>query len=120
MLEYDVNRPLSGGTIGIALFLADGTCVFASGDYDTHPELLRLREPGHYVTEVKLPAKWLGMGKYTVTVYMASAAGQTVYDRVEALAFDIIDTGTPGSQYGVNRLGILQPLLEWQTRRASL
>ena len=31
----------------------------------------------------------------------------------------IVDTGTPGSKYGVRRSGVLQPILEWKTERTS-
>ena len=46
-------------------------------------------------------------------------AGTVVYDCPEALVFTIVDTGTPGSKYGVKRLGILQPMLEWRTERTN-
>jgi hypothetical protein len=39
-----------------------------------------------------------------------------VYDNIEALVFQIVDTGTPGSANGIKRPGILQPLLDWDTK----
>ena len=118
-LEYEVNRPIAGGNIGIAVFAGDGTCIFASGDFDAHPELLQMREAGYYHAQIEMPARWLAKGTYAVHIYLSSAAGAVVYDRAEALAFTIVDTGTPGSQYGVKRLGVLQPFLEWNTERIN-
>jgi hypothetical protein len=118
-LEYEVNRALAGGNVGIGLFTADGTCVFASGDFDAHPELLEMREPGYYHAEIELPAQWLTNGRYVVQVYLSSGAGTEIYDTPEALVFTIVDTGTPGSKYGVRRSGVLQPILEWKTKRTN-
>ena len=116
-IEYEVNQRIKGGTVGIGLFTADGTCILASGDFDSNPERLELRDQGFYQADVEMPSKWLAHGRYVVHVYLASSAGEVVYDRPEAVTFTIIDTGTPGSQYGVNRLGVLQPVLEWKTTR---
>lgn len=118
-IEYEVNQPVSGGSVGIGLFAADGSCIFASADFDTNPDLLELREPGYYQTDLDLPAQWLASGMYVVHVYLSSAAGAIVYDRQEALMFTIVDTGTPGSKYGIKRLGVLQPTLDWRTERTS-
>jgi lipopolysaccharide transport system ATP-binding protein len=118
-LEYEINRAVSGGNVGIGLFAADGACIFASADFDVHPELLELREPGYYHADIDLPAQWLANGMYVVQVYLSSAAGAVVYDCPEALVFTIVDTGTPGSKYGVKRLGILQPMIEWRTERTN-
>jgi lipopolysaccharide transport system ATP-binding protein len=118
VLEYEVNRAVSSASIGIAIFTADGTCAFASADFDAEPELLAQRLPGTYRAEVEIPSKWLNIGMYSVAVHMANASNGTVYDAVDALIFNVIDTGSPGSRNGVERRGILQPILNWTTRRA--
>lgn len=118
-IEYEINRPVSGGNVGIGLFAADGACILASADFDAHPELLELREPGYYHADIDLPSQWLSDGLYVVHVYLSSAAGTVVYDSPEALVFTIVDTGTPGSKVGVKRLGVLQPMLEWRTERTD-
>ena len=115
VLDYEVNQKVSGTSIGIALFSIDGTCAFASGDFDAHPELLGVRTPGKYQTEVSIPAEWLNVGRFSVNDYIANASSGVVYDSVEAITFNIVDTGTPGSRNGVQRRGVLQPLLDWKT-----
>jgi lipopolysaccharide transport system ATP-binding protein len=115
VVAYEVNQSVSGTSVGVALFSIDGTCAFATADFDAHPELLGAREPGKYQTEVEVPAEWLNVGKYTVSAYIANAASSVVYDSVEAITFNIVDTGTPGSRNGVQRRGVLQPLLDWKT-----
>jgi len=115
VVEYEVNQSVSGTSVGVALFSIDGTCAFATADFDAHPELLGAREPGKYQTEVEVPAQWLNIGKFSVSAYIANAASGVVYDSVEAITFNIVDTGTPGSRNGVQRRGVLQPLLDWKT-----
>lgn len=113
VLEYEVNQSVSGTSVGVALFSIDGTCAFATADFDAHPELLGPRTQGKYRTEVHIPREWLNVGRYSVDVYIANV--NVVYDSIEALTFNIVDTGTPGSRNGVRRRGVLQPVLDWKT-----
>jgi hypothetical protein len=113
---YETNQPVSGTSLGIMVYTLDGTCAFTSADIDVHAELLALRDTGTYRSKVTIPAKWLNVGRYTVTVALANAMSGVVYDNIEALVFQIVDTGTPGSANGIKRPGILQPLLDWDTK----
>jgi len=118
-IDYEVNTVVSGASIGIAVFTLDGTCAFGSGDFDAHPELLGTRTPGNYKTRLQIPAQWLNVGKYTVTVYVANATTGESYDQIEAVVFNVLDTGTPGSRHGVQRRGVLQPIFDWTTTPTS-
>ena len=119
VLEYEVNQSVAGASVGIALFTVDGTCALATADFDSHVELLGTRAPGRYQTTVESPPCWLNTGRYTVTIYIANAMSSVVYDQVEAIVFSIVDTGTPGSRHGVERKGVLQPILDWTTTQVS-
>ncbi|HET6974465.1 MAG TPA: ABC transporter ATP-binding protein [Pyrinomonadaceae bacterium] len=113
---YETNQTISGVSLGFMIFTIDGTCAFTSADIDAHSELLAGREPGTYQTQVTIPAKWLNVGRYMVKVSLANAMSGVAYDWVTDLGFQIIDTGTPGSLNGIKRPGILQPVLDWETR----
>jgi lipopolysaccharide transport system ATP-binding protein len=114
LIEYEVQGPLSGVSVSIVLYTVDGTCAFVSADTDRHDELLLTRAPGYYRSSVLIPAEWLNIGRYTVNVTLSSAATSgVVYDDVEALVFNVVDTGSPGSRHGVERKGVLQPMLNW-------
>jgi len=119
VLDYEVNKTVTGTSVGIGLFTVDGTCAFVTGDFDSHPELLGARQPGRYRTTVEIPPRWLNTGRYTVTVYIANASSGVVYDQLEAIVFNVVDTGTPGSRHGVERKGVLQPILDWTTTLTS-
>ena len=113
---YETNQPVTGTSLGVMVYTLDGTCAFTSADIDAHSELLVVRQPGKYAARVTIPSKWLNVGRYTVKVALANSMSGVVYDYVEALIFRIVDTGTPGSLNGIRRPGILQPLLDWETR----
>jgi lipopolysaccharide transport system ATP-binding protein len=115
--EYEVNQSVTGTSIGIMVFTVDGTCAFTSADFDQHTELLSKRSPGVYKTRVVIPARWLNVGRYTVRVAIANAMSGAVYDDVETLIFNVVDTGTPGSINGIKRPGVLQPVLDWETTK---
>jgi lipopolysaccharide transport system ATP-binding protein len=117
VFEYEVNRPSNEAVLGMAIFTVDGTCAFVSADFDAHPELLGTREAGRYAAEVQVPGAWLNPGRYVVRVSLSSDVGRQVFADVEALAFNVVDTGTPGSRHGIQRKGILQPVLDWRTRQ---
>jgi lipopolysaccharide transport system ATP-binding protein len=119
VLEYEVSRAVSGVSVGLMIFTSAGACAFTSADFDEHPELLANRAPGTYRTEVEIPAQWLNVGRYTVSVSLANAMSGEGYEIMEAIVFSVIDTGTPGSVNGINRPGILQPVLDWKTSLTS-
>ena len=118
-IDYEINKPITGTSVGLAFFLVDGACAFVTADFDAHEELLKERCPGIYRTEVEIPGRWLNVGRYSVSLHIANAGTGIVYDSIDAIVFDIIDTGTPGSLNAVARRGILQPVLDWQTVRRS-
>ena len=117
-LEYEVRAAVRGASVGIGLFTDDGTCAFCTADFDSQSDLLEHREPGRYSSFVTIPGRWLNTGRYMITVYVANTASKIVYDSVEALTFQVVETETPGSRHGANyRKGVLQPLLPWTTQR---
>jgi lipopolysaccharide transport system ATP-binding protein len=117
LFEYEINRPCTDAILGMAIFTVDGTCAFVSADFDAHPELLGVRPVGRYAAEVEIPGKWLNTGRYVVRVSLSCDAGRQCFADLEALAFNVIDTGTPGSRHGIERKGILQPVLDWSTKQ---
>ncbi len=114
VFDYEVNWHCVNGSLGIAVFTVDGTCAFTSADFDAKPEMLESREPGRYRARVQFPGTWLNVGRYTVRVYLTGTPDEP-FASVEALVFTVVDTGTPASRVGIQRKGILQPILEWTT-----
>ena len=119
VIDYEVNQTVTGASVGLAFNTVDGTCAMCTGDFDSHPELLGTREPGRYRTIVDIPPCWLNTGRYSVTIYISNATNNVAYDQLEAIIFNVVDTGTPGSRHGVVRKGVLQPILDWTTTQVS-
>lgn len=118
--DYEVRQPVRGASVGFGLFSLDGTCVFCSADFDGTPELLeRPRARGPHSASVVIPGRWLNPGRYVVRAYAANLSAGEIYSELESLAFTIIDTGTPASHQGRQRVGVLQPLLQWTTTSAG-
>jgi lipopolysaccharide transport system ATP-binding protein len=117
IVEYEVNQAISSAVVAIGIFTFDGTCAFLSADFDAEKAALGTRAVGYYRAEIDIPGKWLNVGRYSISVYISADRGERVFDRRETLIFDIGDTGTPGSMHGINRQGVLQPVLNWETTR---
>ena len=114
-IEYDVNQPIINTSIGIGFYSVNGTCAFQTADFDASPEMLTVRSPGSYETEVVIPAQWFNIGRYSINLDIANQTARKVYDSVEPIAFTVIDTGSPVSRNGIVRRGVLQPMLPWRT-----
>jgi len=120
-VEYEVNRPITGASVGLGVYKVDGTCVFQSADFDAHPELLLgSRAPGYYRAELQIPGQWLNIGRHTLKIEIASNRGHIVYDEIEPLIFTVIDTGTPGSRHDIVRRGAVQPIFDWKTSQLDV
>ena len=117
--EYEINEPISDGTIWFAIQTADGVIGFCSSDYDLNPELRGRRSPGYYRSEVTIPGKWLNTGQYLVILGVVQNSPVIVYDRRETIAFTVIDNGsTPNAAFqDGTRKGILQPFLKWESQK---
>jgi homopolymeric O-antigen transport system ATP-binding protein len=111
-VEYEVNQGLSGCSVWVGIWTAEGAPVFGTADTD-HEEgaqLLGSRQPGYYRTEVEIPKMWLNVGVYQVVVGIGRFAWKESFDRVELSSFRVLEVGT----LEAGRPGILQPLLDWK------
>lgn len=120
-IEYEVNRKITNALVWVYLVNQEGVIMFNSTDYDLHPELNGIRLPGQYQTEFAIPKKLLNTGSYSLFVAINANNPQRDFDRVEALRFDLVDNGTtPKSLFHESsRNGVLQPFLDWKTKKLS-
>ncbi len=117
-IKYQVNKEISNCTVWFAIETSDGTMVFTTADFDTNPAMLKERKKGVYVSTVKIPGKWLNYGKYLAIVGLVNNQPVTVYDRVEAISFSVLEIDSPSAilQSGTRR-GVLQPVINWITSK---
>lgn len=115
-ITYEINQPVRGCYVGIELLSSQGVSVLTTADHDADMTMLEDRKPGVYEGEVVIPAQFLNPGEYMVRVWIADGFAVVAYERVDALRFSVMDTGTPGSHFGQDsRRSLLQPVYPWQT-----
>jgi lipopolysaccharide transport system ATP-binding protein len=113
-IEYEVNQPIEGFSVWVGVRTVEEAWAFGSADTDAEGSLSTGRgEPGYYEAEVVVPGKWLNSGRYCVVAGIGRLGAKISYDRIELTGINVLDIGT----FEHGRPGILQPLLEWQTRR---
>ncbi len=118
-VDYEVKEATRGVSMAIGIGTGDRIPVFSTADFDESPEWLETREAGLYHTEVEIPGRWLNSGRYLVVLYLTNRVTGQVYDKIEALSFNITNEGTPVSFSGpAERKGVLQPSLPWTLCRA--
>jgi len=119
-LEYDINRPVVGALVICFVYTYNSVNLFGTGDADSSPDRLGIREPGKYHGEFEIPENLLGEGSYSITVSMGVPYVQ-VYDRHEAIiGFEIVDKDSNRRQWQhIRRPGILGIEIPWKVKKNS-
>jgi lipopolysaccharide transport system ATP-binding protein len=117
-IRYAVLRTLSGCQVGTRLHNADGLPVFTTIDTDgTETASATVRDPGRYAARFAIPGHLLTPGTYSFLL-SAHAINQRSYELIEqAVTFEVSGVQSLVSQDG--RLGVVAPLLAWQTQRET-
>jgi lipopolysaccharide transport system ATP-binding protein len=95
-------------------------CILCSTDFDESPEAAsEAKVPGRYCAACHVASTFLRAGRYWIDV-SSSVPGIRWLDEVRnALAFDVVDTGSPESRLAQGRHGVIAPVLKWKTTRIS-
>jgi lipopolysaccharide transport system ATP-binding protein len=115
-MEWDVLRPGHMLVPNMHFHNEEGLVVFISSDLD--PEWRsRPREPGHYVSTVRVPGNFLSEGTLIVGAAVSTMDPVRVhfYER-DAVAFEVVDVLAGDSSrgdYGGPIPGAVRPLLPW-------
>jgi len=115
-ISYELLAPIRNLSILCRVTNSRGEVVWISWDTDTSKWNGRVREPGKYLSECKVPATLLRPGRYTLSIGAEIHNVRTLnfYDNV--LAFDVSPVGY---HLNLNRDGIITPVLEWDVRLAN-
>ncbi len=115
---YVVNRELSACAIAVRVYNFEGVVVFTTSDGDSERVSALKKTPGSYVASFAVHPYFLAAGVYTLQV-AAHAPMRHIYELLDAcVSLEVSASGSLGSLDG--RLGVVQPLLNWETRRVSL
>jgi len=112
-ITFTLNDRFRGIHVACIVAASDGLHLFSTVDTDTNPHLFGDREIGEYTARVRLPTCVLNTGCYTVSVGLG-IPGIESFDRQDALAFTLYDTGDFGTlKEGARRAGLLLVQVPW-------
>jgi lipopolysaccharide transport system ATP-binding protein len=111
---YDVNHTISGAHVFLRIHTSDGETLIGTGDADTLPSRLGIRQPGQYIGQVIIPPRILGAGNYTIT-WSAGKPFQENFDvEFHAIGFHVTDSKTERGKFiHRERPGLLGLDLNW-------
>jgi lipopolysaccharide transport system ATP-binding protein len=112
-IQYSVRQELHSSVISAIIHAADGASILSTEDIDLNPELFEIRYPGDYTVSVSIPGNWLSSGKYYLRLHSGQVY-QAIYDNIEALSFELIETGNPKIRQ--HKQAYLLPYLKWVNR----
>lgn len=109
-ISYSVRQELHNSVVSAIIHAADGAPILSTEDIDCEPDLFELRKPGTYTVAVTVPGNWLSSGKYYLRLHSGQVY-QAIYDNIEALSFELIETGNPKIRQ--HKQAYLLPYLRW-------
>lgn len=109
LIEYELLSACDNFNVGMIVYDAYGTMIYASADTDLNPELLATKSKGTYKIKVPLPLYNLNTGNYVIK-FLIGIINIELFDSVE-LVFSIehenfINTGV--------RSGLLISMNQWK------
>ncbi|GAB4196588.1 MAG: ABC transporter ATP-binding protein [Roseiflexaceae bacterium] len=114
-IAYEVRRPVRGSRLFLILRNQRGEVIFGTSDYDQPGQEALERRPGRHVSRVTLPGNIFKTGAVYGTVGADVANDRIVFVVNDAFQVDVIDSGAGIVTGRHQRVGIIAPLLDWQT-----
>jgi lipopolysaccharide transport system ATP-binding protein len=117
-IEYEVVRELPACMIGFQLTSATGAIAFTSFDAPDGMPGRASRRPGVYTSACTLPANFLNVGEYRVTI-LADVFSEMLLNEADVVSFWVEATGGLHARIDEARyLGVVCPALEWTVKPA--
>jgi lipopolysaccharide transport system ATP-binding protein len=92
-VEYTVHREVSGVVVSCAIHTQLDECLLATADHDVDRARLGSRGVGTHRTSVTIPGHLINSGTFSIVIGI-SIPGKYIYDRREALVFELHDAGS--------------------------
>ena len=116
-IEYVNLQSKVRPTAVIHLINEDGTCLFATNDYNNLEWWKTPRQPGVVRSRCRIPANFLAEGRMFVLAAVCSYAPDRVHAlERDAISFEVVDTTTGEGVRGPwtgGWPGVLRPMLQW-------
>ncbi|MEK9285540.1 ABC transporter ATP-binding protein [Bradyrhizobium sp. ISRA442] len=117
-IRYRLTEQIRGLTVGLQIVSEDNNETLVSlTDAELDMTRLETREAGDYFARIRIPARLLNTGTYSLRIGM-SRSRHDIYDVVEGLSFRIIDSVGIVMFLGYERKGsLLSVQLPWTVER---
>ncbi len=112
-IRYEVRRPLAACQVGVRINNAEGLTILTTADADASGTSAVAKRPGTFRATFSIPGNLLAPGRYSLFL-SAHTPGRSIYDQADqTVAFEVMAARSLTSID--NRLGVLAPLLVWNT-----
>jgi lipopolysaccharide transport system ATP-binding protein len=117
-VKYEIGEVVRGLRLFIIVRNDRGEIIFTTSDYDAPDETALAREAGRFTSRVCVPGGLLKAGGYHATFGADVKNERIVYAADDALRFDVFEPADDTLAERHRRLGVVAPLLRWETERA--
>jgi lipopolysaccharide transport system ATP-binding protein len=118
-VEYEIGEVVRGLRLFIIVRNERGEIIFTTSDYDAaNGNDAPARATGRFVSRVTVPGGLLKSGGYHATFGADVKNERVVYTADDVLPFDVFEPADDTLAERHRRLGIVAPLLRWETGRA--
>jgi len=121
-VEYEILEAGRVLTPAFHIYNDQGICLFGTNDVDAKWRNIP-REVGHFSSRAKIPGNFLAEGTFRVSVAVFGPLNNESHimeDNVVSFSvFDSIEGDSARGDYSGNMIGVVRPLLEWNTSRVK-
>lgn len=117
--EYEAKKTLPNARFFILVRNAKGDVVFGTSDYDWPGEAITNRKTGNFVSEVSVPEGLLKAGSYFGTIGADIKNERIIFAESDVFQFEVFESGDDTLAERHKRVGLIAPLLKWQTSEAN-
>jgi hypothetical protein len=117
-MEYVNKYAIPNSRLFIVIRNIKGEVLFTSSDYDSHSDAIE-RRAGGFISAVTIPGGLLKAGSYYGTVGADIKNERIIFAENDVLHFDVFESGDDTLSERHKRVGLIAPLLDWQTTEAK-
>jgi lipopolysaccharide transport system ATP-binding protein len=118
-LAYENKKVLADARFFIVIRNAKGDIVFTTSDCDAVASDTENRKIGKFVSEVTVPGGLLKSGSYFGTIGADLKNQRIIFAANDVLNFEVFESGDDTLAERHKRVGVIAPLLDWETRRTT-
>ncbi len=114
-LQYEAKMALRNSRFFIVVRNARGEILFTTSDYDRVTGDTIERRTGTFTSTVAIPGEMLKAGSYYATIGADIKNERVIFAENDILHFDVFESGDDTLAERHKRVGLIAPVLAWQT-----